>query len=87
MYWSGIARIKVHKKKGMTMDLKTATIIAIIGISIHFIWVVIGSFSFRYLYQISPYLQQAFWVLGYIFLHGSLILFLAVFYSKQKDST
>lgn len=69
------------------MDLKTATIITIIGISIHFVLVLFGNLGFRYLYQISPYLHTAYYMLSSLFLHGSIILFLAVFYSKQKDIT
>ena len=61
------------------MSLKTAALIALIGISVHFI---LGGSC---LYRISPFVGQAFWLLNSIIFSGSLILFLAVFYSKQQS--
>jgi hypothetical protein len=75
------------------MNIKTATRIAIIGISIHFVLALFNVYGMRYLYQTRRYLPivqhlpKALWALSYIILNGSIILFLAVFYSKQKDST
>ncbi|MHC4654929.1 MAG: hypothetical protein ACYS91_07910 [Planctomycetota bacterium] len=67
------------------MNLKTAALITIIGLSVHFILVLFGMLGGSFLYQISPFVGQAFWLLNSIIFNGSLILFLAVFYSKQQS--
>jgi len=73
------------KRKGKIMDLKTATLIAIIGLAVHFILSFLGMLGMPHLYRVSPYLGRAFWLFNSIILNGSIILFLAVFYSKQKE--
>lgn len=67
------------------MSLKTAALIALIGISVHFILAFFVMFGGSCLYRISPFVGQAFWLLNSIIFSGSLILFLAVFYSKQQS--
>jgi hypothetical protein len=61
------------------MSLKTATLIALIGVALHFgfhLLRILGVFRInRFYYLIFPM----------IFFYGSLILFFAVFYSKQKE--
>lgn len=67
------------------MSLKTAALIAMIGLSVHFILVLFGMLGVSFLYRISPFVGQVFWLLNSIIFSGSLILFLAVFYSKQQS--
>jgi len=68
------------------MNLKTATLIALIGMSVHF---VLGLFTmllqFAGLSHIPYQLLQVIWFLNMIIFNGSIILFLAVFFSKQKE--
>jgi len=78
----------IAKRKGRIMDLKTATLIAIISLAVHFILSFFGMLGVQHLYRVSPYLARAFWILNMIIFNGSIILFLAVFYSKQqKEAT
>ena len=67
------------------MSLKTAALIALICLSVHIILVLFGMLGGSFLYRISPFFGQAFWLLNSIILSGSLILFFAVFYSKQQS--
>jgi len=67
------------------MSLKTATLIAIIGVAVSLILTVLGMIGGPFLYGISRYIGQAFWLFRAIIFNGSLILFLAVFYAKQKE--
>ena len=68
------------------MNMKTATLIALIGISIRFVLGVVYSvIGFGNLFRNARYLYMVYYVLSSILLHGSIILFLAVFYSQQKD--
>jgi hypothetical protein len=68
------------------MNLKTATLIALIGMSVHF---VLGLFTmllqFVGLSHIPYQLFQVIWLLNMIIFNGSIIFFLAVFFSKQKE--
>ena len=68
------------------MNLKTATLIALVGTSVHF---VLGLFTmllqFVGLSHIPYQLFQVIWLLNMIIFNGSIILFLAVFFSKQKE--
>ena len=69
------------------MSLKTAALIAIIGIAVHFL-LSFSSISFHLVSARVPfriYLTQFFWLFNSIIFNGSLILFLAVFYSKQNQ--
>jgi len=68
------------------MSLKTAALIAFFGVAVRFCLAVstmmlelVGVRPF------GPYLPQVFWVFDTIIFYGSLILFFAVFYSKQKQ--
>lgn len=59
------------------MSLKTATLVALIGVIIDFglrLLSISGAIRVHRLY---------YWILPLIIFHGSLILFLAVFYTKQ----
>lgn len=72
------------------MKLKTATLIAIFGVAIHFL-IVVGIqvyhiYQFRQFYQwcdFSVTLVLLLNIVGSVLLDGSLILFLLVFYKKQ----
>lgn len=67
------------------MSLKTASLIALIGVSVHLILALFGMLGGSVLHQISPIVVQAFWLLNSIIFSGSLILFLTIFYSKQQS--
>jgi hypothetical protein len=67
------------------MSLKTATLIALIGIIVHFCIVVFYMFSVSLMFRISPVLPQIVSVFSSMLFNGSIIFFLAVFYSKQKE--
>lgn len=67
------------------MSLKTATLLAMIGIGVHFFMNIVGTFAGLYLYQIHPLVGQAFWLFSSTIFTGSILLFLIVFYSKQKE--
>jgi hypothetical protein len=69
------------------MQLKTATLIAIIGISINFVLGILWRYVFPLVFDFSFFMRQAYGMLSSILFYGSIVLFLAVFYSKQKDST
>ena len=68
------------------MDLKTATLISLIGISFNAVLSFLSRFCMPLLLNISYYLPWVIWALSFIMIHGSFILFFAVFYSKQKNS-
>ncbi|MHC4461431.1 MAG: hypothetical protein ACYS30_08350 [Planctomycetota bacterium] len=68
------------------MSLKTAALIAFFGVAVRFCLAV--STMMLQLVGVSPfgsYMPQVFWVFNTIIFYGSLILFFAVFYSKQKQ--
>jgi len=67
------------------MSLKTATLIALIGIIVHFGTSFLYFFNVAQLYQISRLLARTVSIFNSLIFNGSIILFLAVFYSKQKD--
>jgi hypothetical protein len=67
------------------VNLKTAALIALIGVSVHLILALFGMLGGSFLHQISPFVVQAFWLLNSMIFSGSFILFLAVFYSKQQS--
>ena len=67
------------------MSLKTATLIALIGIILHFCIGNLYMFGAVHIYQISPVLGRTVSMFSSMILHGSIILFLAVFYFKQKE--
>jgi len=67
------------------MSLKTATLIALIGIIVHFCISFIYMFGVGQLYRISPLLMRTVSIFNSLIFNGSIILFLAVFYSKQKE--
>ncbi|MCP4608014.1 MAG: hypothetical protein GY845_04795 [Planctomycetes bacterium] len=67
------------------MSMKTATLIALIGIIVHFCIGNLYMFVAAHVYRISPLLGRAVYMFSSMVLHGSIILFLAVFYSKQKE--
>ncbi|MHC4753299.1 MAG: hypothetical protein ACYTFW_25975 [Planctomycetota bacterium] len=67
------------------MSLKTATLIALIGIIVHLCLTIPYMLGFSYFYGISPLLGRAISILSSIIFNGSIILFLAVFYSRQKE--
>jgi uncharacterized protein YqgC (DUF456 family) len=69
------------------MSLKTAALIALIGIVIHLFlglfMMMAGFLGFRL--GLGIYLTQIFWVFNTLIFNGCLILFLAVFYAKQQS--
>jgi hypothetical protein len=67
------------------MSLKTATLIALIGIIVHLCISLPYMIGISYFYQLSPLLGRAVTILSSIIFNGSIILFLAVFYSTQKE--
>ncbi|MHC4532658.1 MAG: hypothetical protein ACYS6K_01785 [Planctomycetota bacterium] len=67
------------------MSLKTATLIALIGLIVHFCLSFLFMFGVSYIYRISPMLGKAVSMSNSMIFHGSIILFLAVFYFKQKE--
>lgn len=67
------------------MSLKTATLLAIVGIGVHFFMNIVGMLAGSYLYQIHPLVGRAVWLFSSIIFNGSILLFLIVFYSKQKE--
>ena len=67
------------------MSLKTATLIALIGTGVHFCMNLPYLFGALHLYRISPLLGRAYSMFSSIIFSGSIILFLAVFYSQQKE--
>jgi uncharacterized membrane protein YidH (DUF202 family) len=76
------------KTEGKIMSLKTATLISLTGIIVH---AAISLFQFFFqlimaqIHQPLPlWLHRVFWMVGIILVNGSVILFLAVLYSKQK---
>ena len=71
------------------MNLKTATLCSLIGILIYtalslfllFFQIIMNS----QMHQPIPFwVHQVFWGIAIVFFNGSIILFLAVLYSKQK---
>jgi len=67
------------------MSLKTATLIALIGIIVHLFIGSLYMFGAVNLHRISPLLGRAVSMFNSMIFHGSIILFLAVFYFKQKE--
>jgi len=67
------------------MSLKTATLIALIGIIVHLCIRYLYVFGAVQLHRISPVLAIASSLFSLMIFHGSIILFLAVFYFKQKE--
>ena len=74
------------KKERKNMNLKTATLIALVGVAVHF---VLGLFTMLLQFvgfsHIPHQLFQVIWLLNMIIFNGSIILFLSVFFSKQKE--
>ena len=66
------------------MTLKTATLIALIGMTVYLCLSVLSPFYVDHLYRISLLLGQAITLFHSILIGGSVVLFLAVFYSKLK---
>ena len=68
------------------MSLKTAALIAFLGVGVRFCLalstMMIQLVGVR---PFGPYMPQIFWLFNTIIFYGSLILFFAVFYSKQKQ--
>ena len=67
------------------MSLKTAALIAFLGVAVRFCLAV--STMMLELVGVRPfgsYMSQIFWLFNTIIFYGSLVLFFAVFYSKQK---
>lgn len=69
------------------MSLKTASLIALIGIVVNlFLSLFMMAASFLGLrLGLGLYLSQIFWVFNILIFNGCLILFLAVFYTKQQS--
>jgi len=67
------------------MSLKTATLIALIGIVVHLCLTIPYMFGIVNLYRFSVILGRALSIFNSIIFNGSLILFFAVLYSKQKE--
>ena len=67
------------------MTLKTATLIALIAVVLNLVF----SLSYPLLQSLAPRIQAVFfrvyWILASLIFNAGLILFLAVFYAKQKD--
>ncbi|MFB0553058.1 MAG: hypothetical protein ACETWQ_07055 [Phycisphaerae bacterium] len=61
------------------MTLKTATLIALIGVALNF------GFRLLSMLGVVRVLRLYYWIFPLIIFNGSLFLFLAVFYSKQKE--
>jgi hypothetical protein len=69
------------------MSLKTATLIAIIGAAIH-LAISLSSMIMQFGIARSAFpihLYRLLWIVDSVAFGGCLILFLAVFYSKQKE--
>ena len=67
------------------MSLKTATLIALIGIIMHFGISILFMLGVAQMFLISPLLARSVSLFNSLIFNGSIILFLAVFYSKQKE--
>ncbi|MHC4586390.1 MAG: hypothetical protein ACYS3N_17810 [Planctomycetota bacterium] len=67
------------------MSMKTATLIALIGIIVHFCIGSLFMFGAIQLHRISPLLGRTISLFDSLIFNGSIIFFLAVFYSKQKE--
>jgi len=70
------------------MSLKTATLIALIGVSLHLVLNLVACI-FCLLLSLSTLSSGGVWpfqgLLSIILFNGSIVLFLYVLYSKQKD--
>ena len=69
------------------MSLKIATLIALIGIVIH-LFLTLFMMMATILgprFALGIYLRQIFWIVNTLIFNGCLILFLTVFYAKQKS--
>ena len=66
------------------MSLKTATLITIIGIIVHFCVVVLYMFGISLMFRISPVLHKIVSIFNTMIFHSIVILFLAVFYFNQN---
>jgi hypothetical protein len=69
------------------MSLKTAALIALLGVVVHFFMglfmMAAGFLGPRF--GLGIYLTQISWLFNTLIFNGCLILFLAVFYSKQQS--
>ena len=69
------------------MNLKTATLIALIGVAVHLaislssMVLQLGIFGSAF----PIHLYRLLWIIDSIIFGGSLILFFAIFYTKQKE--
>jgi len=70
------------------MTLKTATRISLVGTTLYTILSILWffyEFIMSNMHQPTPlWAHQAFWFLAIVLFNGSIVLFLAVLYSKQK---
>jgi hypothetical protein len=68
------------------MSLRTASLIALIGAVAHLFlsFSIMATSFFGLPFGLKPYMIQLFWLFNLLIFNGSLILFLAVFYAKQK---
>ena len=69
------------------MSLKIATLIALIGVVIHLflsLFMMMASFLGPR-FGLGIYLTRIFWIFNNLIFNGCLILFLTVFYAKQKS--
>ncbi len=67
------------------MSLKIATLIALIGLIVHFCIVILFMVGVGSIYPIPSVLRGVLSLFSSLIFNGSIILFLAVFYSKQKE--
>lgn len=67
------------------MSLKTATLIALIGVTAHLCLSLPASYYMTQLYQISIHLGRTFSMFLALLRGGSVVLFLAVFYGNLKE--
>lgn len=67
------------------MSLKTATLIALIGVTAHLCLSIPAAFYMGQLYRISIHLGQLFSMFLALLGGGSFVLFLAVFYGNLKE--
>lgn len=67
------------------MSLKTATLIALVGMTLHLCLSVPASFYMGQLYQVSVHLGRSCSMLLSLLGGGSTVLFLSVFYANLKN--
>ena len=68
------------------MSLKTAALIAFLGVAVRFcLGLSAMMIQLVGVQPFGPYMYKFYWLMNTIIFYGSLILFFAVFYSKQKQ--